>query len=240
MSISSAPLSTAISHSRTFTSRKLWEAGKQPATAVTCTAGLARSPATVPAKLGNTQIDAGSGYEYWLLKFDGISGNGDHGTKLAWLLTITFLPVIGILLYLMFGINYRHHIFFRRRHDEAIRVFTEENDDAIVRLLKGDMPFESVDERFRPLARLLSNAEAGNNLSAGNSFEIITSGLRKQELLLKDIAEARESIHLEYFHFGNDRGGREVMEALGKKASEGVEVRFLNENIADFPIPTSY
>jgi cardiolipin synthase len=32
----------------------------------------------------------------------------------------------------------------------------------------------------------------------------------------------------------------EVMEALGKKASEGVEVRFLNENIADFPIPTSY
>ena len=57
---------------------------------------------------------------------------------------------------------------------------------------------------------------------------------------MKDIAGARESIHLEYFHFGNDRGGREVMEALGKKAREGVEVRFLNENIADFPIPSSY
>ncbi len=169
-----------------------------------------------------------------------IFDNGDYGTKLAWLITITFLPIIGILLYLMFGINYRHHVFFRRRHNAAIRKFSEEQDDTIVRLLKGEMPFDDVDEHFRPLSRLFSNSEAGSNLSSGNSFEIITSGLRKQELLMKDIAGAKESIHLEYFHFGNDRGGREVMEALGKKAREGVEVRFLNENIADFPIPSSY
>ena len=133
-----------------------------------------------------------------------IFDNGDYGTKLAWLITITFLPIIGILLYLMFGINYRHHVFFRRRHNAAIRKFSEEQDDTIVRLLKGEMPFDDVDEHFRPLSRLFSNSEAGSNLSSGNSFEIITSGLRKQELLMKDIAEARESIHLEHFHFGND------------------------------------
>ena len=36
-----------------------------------------------------------------------IFDNGDSGTKLAWLLAITILPIIGIILYLMFGINYR-------------------------------------------------------------------------------------------------------------------------------------
>ena len=166
--------------------------------------------------------------------------NGDSGTKLAWLLTITFLPILGIILYLMFGINYRNHIFFERRHKAALERFRAEFDDKIVRLLDGKAPFEAVEEPFRPLARLLSKVDFGSNLSSGNSFEIITSGQRKHDLLLEDIRSARESIHLEYFRFGNDRGGREVQELLEQKAREGVEVRFLNENIANMPIPSSY
>ena len=78
-------------------------------------------------------------------------------------------------------------------------------------------------------------------VSEGNSFEIITSGLRKRELLLKDLEEARSFIHIEYFRFGNDRAGREVREILMKKASEGVEVRFLNNNWSGlFSIPRSF
>lgn len=170
-----------------------------------------------------------------------IFDNGDSGTKLAWLLAITILPVIGIILYLMFGINYRNHIFFERRRKAALERFRAEFDDKIVRLLEGAAPVEAVKEEFKPLARLLSKVDfVGNNLSSGNSFEIIVSGRRKQELLMKDIRNAKESIHMEYFHFGNDRGGREVQQLLEQKAREGVEVRFLNENIANFPIPSSY
>ncbi len=49
-------------------------------------AGGARAKAVIAwneatGEIRSGQIDAGSGYEYWLLKFDGISGNGDHGTK---------------------------------------------------------------------------------------------------------------------------------------------------------------
>lgn len=169
-----------------------------------------------------------------------IFDNGDSGTKLAWLLTITILPVVGIILYLMLGINYRNHIFFERRHKAALEKFRAEYDDKIKRLLDSPIPIDAVEKPFRPLAKLLSNVELGNNLSNGNSFEIITSGRRKQELLMKDLREAKESIHLEYFRFGNDRGGREVQQILEQKASEGIEVRFLNENIANMPIPSSY
>lgn len=75
----------------------------------------------------------------------------------------------------------------------------------------------------------------------GNAFEIITSGLRKRELLLKDLREARSFIHMEYFRFGNDKAGREVREILMQKAAEGVEVRFLNNNWSGlFSIPRSF
>ena len=78
-------------------------------------------------------------------------------------------------------------------------------------------------------------------LSEGNSFEIITSGLRKRELLLRDLEAARSFIHLEYFRFGSDSAGREVREILLKKAAEGVEVRFLNNNWSGlFTIPNSF
>ena len=78
-------------------------------------------------------------------------------------------------------------------------------------------------------------------VSKGNSFEIITSGLRKRELLLKDLEEARSFIHIEYFRFGSDKAGREVREILMKKAAEGVEVRILNNNWSGlFSVPRSF
>ncbi|MCR4843989.1 MAG: cardiolipin synthase [Bacteroidales bacterium] len=96
-------------------------------------------------------------------------------------------------------------------------------------------------ERWSSLARCLSRATEENRLTEDNSFEIITSGLRKRELLLEDIRRARSFIHLEYYRFGNDKAGREVRDLLQQKAAEGVEVRFLNNNMSClFSIPASY
>ena len=99
----------------------------------------------------------------------------------------------------------------------------------------------SVPEAFRPLAQLLRRMNPDNRVYEGNSLEIITSGGRKRELLLEDIRRAKSFIHIEYFRFGNDKGGREVRDLLIQKASEGVEVRFLNNNWSGVvAIPNSY
>ena len=49
-------------------------------------AGGARAKAVIAwnketGSVRSGQIDAGSGYDYWIIKFDGIEGNGDHGEK---------------------------------------------------------------------------------------------------------------------------------------------------------------
>ena len=73
---------------------------------------------------------------------------------------------------------------------------------------------------YGPLAQFMQECGEGNKVYGGNSLEIITSGLRKRELLLQDLKEAREYIHIEYFKFGGDRAGREVREILMQKARE--------------------
>ena len=168
-----------------------------------------------------------------------IVDKGDPGRKLAWLLVITFLPILGLILYLCFGVNFRHHWIFRRRHVRYRDAFLSGTDDHLNNLLFQASGWDRLPDRYRPLSLLLSS-ESGLRLSDGNELEIITKGSWKFCLLMEDLRAAQHSIHMEYFHFGNDAGSRAIKEVLMQKAREGVEVRFINENIANFPISSLY
>ena len=168
-----------------------------------------------------------------------IVDKGDPGRKLAWMLVITFLPVLGLVLYLCFGINLRHRWIFNRRHKRYRDTFLAGTDVHLDRLLFRPDGLDLLPEKYRPLSRLLAS-QSRLQLTEGNKLEIITKGARKFALLLEDLRTAKESIHMEYFHFGNDAGSRAIKEVLMQKAREGVEVRFINENIANFPIPSLY
>lgn len=164
---------------------------------------------------------------------------GDSGRKFAWLLVIAVLPVVSLILYFMFGINYRHHWIFNRRHQRYKDFFEAGTTPELNRILFGHDNEAGIREEFRPLARLM-RAEGHPSVTSGNDIEIITSGPRKFDLLREDILAAKESIHVEYFHFGNDKGSKAIKELLMQKAKEGVKVRFLYENIANFPIAAAY
>ena len=164
---------------------------------------------------------------------------GDSGRKFAWLLIIAALPVLGILLYFLVGINYRHHWIFNRRHQRYKEIFLQGTNDALNKLLFGHEAESLVREDFRLLAALMGR-DAYPTVSSGNDFEIITQGRRKFELLCEDILQAKEYIHMEYFKFGNDEGGKAIKDLLMRKAREGVRVRFILENIANFPIRPRY
>lgn len=164
-----------------------------------------------------------------------LTNKSGYKQKLAWTTIILFLPIAGSLLFLLFGLNLRNDWLFRRKHRETIARLNELN---ISDLYYKEADELLVAERYRSFARLMSRHTA--NLSADNSFDIIINGHLKQELLMEDILNAKEYIHIEYFHFGMDKGSRMIKSLLEQKAREGVKVRFLNENIANFPNPFSY
>lgn len=96
-----------------------------------------------------------------------------------------------------------------------------------------------VESGFRPLVELLSE-ESRPGVTSGNNIEIFTKGTDKLEALLKDISEAKEYIHFQYYLFGKDVSSLAVREALINKAKEGVKVRILHENIANYDTKRSF
>ena len=155
-------------------------------------------------------------------------------------LIIILLTLFGVavLLWLVFGINWRSSRNYERKHHRLHARMQAEDTEALQRLLFSNSLTMRIEERFRPLAMLL--AKDGRPSVAASEVEIITSGRRKHDLLIGDILNAKESIHMEYFHFGIDKSSRKIRQVLMEKARQGVKVRFINENIANWPIPNCY
>lgn len=156
-----------------------------------------------------------------------------------WLI-LTGVIVLLAVAYAWAARSYRKPSVRRRIHARALEQLGREITPEQARAWFSDRDLEQVPENLRPLARLLLSCGEGNKVYDHNSFEIITSGLRKRELLLEDIRKARHYIHIEYFRFGNDASGREVRDLLYEKAAQGVQVRFLNNNMSGRRIPRSY
>ena len=168
-----------------------------------------------------------------------LNDNQDSGRKIAWILIIGILPVIGILLYLVFGLNFRKPGFFKIRNRKFLEVFEERAGGQTKDLLFGSQHEEAVLPKYRSLSRLLSS-DSGLTVSDDNEIEIITSGGRKLEALVNDILSAKHHIHFEYFYFLKDDGSRKIKNLLMQKAREGVKVRFIHENIANISIWPGY
>ncbi len=168
-----------------------------------------------------------------------IFDDGDSAKKIAWLLVITVLPFVGLILYFMVGINPRHSWYFERKHKRFTEIFGARAGDKVLNLLFGHGNDKLVKKDYRPLAHLLS-CDGSTCVTSGNGLEIITSGRRKFELLMEDLRNAKDHIHMEYFYFRKDKGSQIIKEMLMQKAREGVKVRFIHENIANIAILPSY
>jgi len=92
---------------------------------------------------------------------------------------------------------------------------------------------------YSNLINLLKNSNLSPVLQ-GSKVEIITEGVRMFEVLLDDLQNAKHHIHIEFFIFKNDRTGKIVKEMLMKKASEGVEVRFIYDKVANWLVPNKF
>jgi cardiolipin synthase len=76
------------------------------------------------------------------------------------------------------------------------------------------------------------NLNSGSYLTKNNKVTTFRNGEEKYESLIKDIAEAKKFVHIEYFIIKNDTIGRLLQKELIKKAAAGVEVKLLYDKWA--------
>ena len=147
--------------------------------------------------------------------------------------------MLGLFLVILLVLNLRPHWSIEKKHRKFFEGLLAEIDAPLRQKLFNNPAVENVDSAYQAFSRLIAGTFQGS-VTGNNSVEIITDGHRKYELLLQDLENAKESINLEYYHFGADEGSRAIRDMLIKKAKEGVKVKFINENIANFPIGHRY
>lgn len=143
-------------------------------------------------------------------------------TTLAWLLTLTLLPVIGFLIYAFCGRGVDHETMYRFNHEEKKRV--NEIADLVELSNQSDVEIpKELSASARSLVRYFGNLEE-SPLSRRNQIKLFTDGHEKFENLFIDLRHAENHIHVEYYSFFNDKIGNDFLRILEAKALEGVEV----------------
>lgn len=175
-----------------------------------------------------------------LLVLTDSSNNNNPSKALAWIALIALLPVVGMILYYALGFDRRRvgasEKDFRKFMDEVIPHMPEE---AEAYAKNFDRYFDGIDPDYKGLARMLENNHHSKVLF-GSDVEIITDGNRKLDMLIGDMENATDHIHLEYFLFRRDEISKKIRGILMRKAEEGVKVRFIYDNIANIDIFPSY
>lgn len=152
----------------------------------------------------------------------------------AYLFFCIFVPGIGMLFYLAFGINYWKKKLYTKK--------TGENDKLLSQLKKEIEPYKAsiIDlvknggEDTAELAAMLLK-DLQSPVTRHNRIKLLLNGEEKFPELLRCLSEAKHHIHLEYYIYEEDEIGTAIIEVLIRKAKEGVKVRFIYD---DFGSPT--
>lgn len=150
-----------------------------------------------------------------------ISENRNPVKSLAWLLVLLFVPG-GIIIYFIFGRDFKNTRMISRHNRRRLR---RKESGRKVKIDKFGFSKES--EQQIDLGRRLGGAM----LYPNNSAQIFTSGQKKFDSLLRDIAAAEKYINIQYYIFADDNIGRRVRQALMDKARQGVAVRVMYDSV---------
>lgn len=138
----------------------------------------------------------------------------------AWLMVLFFLPLVGLLIYLLIGRELKKCHWNERTLPYAASLLETQQKAAYMENLSQQSFFP---KRFLPIVELhlhYSNAP----LIPVDNMEIFTDGIRKMSSLLNDIEAAETSIHLQYYGIDKDESSRKLIQLLAEKAQSGVDV----------------
>ncbi len=154
----------------------------------------------------------------------------DASATWAWLMVLFFIPILGFILYLIFGQNLSRQRLFDWDDKKKIGI------DATIKKQMEDIHLGQFDFRNPHTAEnedLVSMFLRNNDaiLTEDNDLTIYTDGREKFNSLLNDMRQATDHIHLQYYILRLDNLGSEIIKLLTEKAKQGVEVRILYDEM---------
>lgn len=156
--------------------------------------------------------------------------NSNPVRTLSYLFALATLPFLGLLVYYLFGQDYRKDKIFSKKYfldDKKLREWREQF--RLRRDEQEDFREKYGDGMFKIYKLLRANEKAV--LTFDNDVEVLVNGEIKFGRLKEDLQKAKRHIHMEYFVIYDDPCGMEILDVLCEKAEEGVEVRLIYDDV---------
>jgi cardiolipin synthase len=158
----------------------------------------------------------------------------DPTVAVSWCLLVLLVPVVGALLFWLFGYNYIHRRITRLRRHRS--VFDSAHPPARPEAARGAFDEAVLGGSPHALAELALAVDAFP-VSHPNRVTVYHETALAFAALLDTIRAARHHVHLEFFIVRADSTGRALVDLLAEKARAGVEVRLLYDSVGSLFLP---
>ena len=163
---------------------------------------------------------------YWLIMtlavVHVVMDNRQPAKTMAWVLVILFVPVVGFVLYLFFGVNTRRERMVSQR---SLDQLSKRSMLGFVEQQNLQLP-----ERHLPLIDLYINQNFSLPFK-DNDLQLLCDGEEFFPSLFQAIGAARDHIHIDLYIIEDDPLGMLVSDMLIDKARQGVEVRLIYDDV---------
>ncbi|WP_086315477.1 cardiolipin synthase [Enterococcus sp. 7F3_DIV0205] len=146
--------------------------------------------------------------------------------KIAWVLTLYFVPIVGLFLYLFFGRKNLKSNAIQKREQEALIYYVQNLETKDLEHLSN------VEEKNKQLS--------GKAVLGGNRFDVLTDGEETFTAIFSALNKAEHHIHLFYFIIKEDELADKLRNILIRKAAEGVQVRFGVDGLGSVKLSDEY
>ena len=144
---------------------------------------------------------------------------------IAWVLVLSFLPLVGIVLYFFFGRRTR-----KNRHiwEKSLNQLTKRSMIEFAEQKQLELP-----EEHKELIQLFVNQNFALPFK-NNETDVYVSGYEFFPALLAEISKATHHIHIVSYIIDDDPLGRLLRDALIDTARKGIEVRLLFDDVGSW------
>jgi len=161
--------------------------------------------------------------------------NRTPSNTMTWLFILVLLPVLGMLLFVVFGRKTKSSLFNGKHiQDNPYNRWISQqqiNNEDFLAYSNSNYGLKSM--------KLHLNAGYAP-LTVHNQVEVLLNGGEKFQELFNALESASHHIHLSYYIFKDDEIGEDVFKILSRKVAEGVKVRVLLDGMGSLSFSGSF
>jgi cardiolipin synthase len=184
------------------------------------------------------------GYVLVSLSFLGVVGtilleNRNPVKAMAYIMLLIFVPILGLVVYYYLGRDLRKKRRFTLKgsKDETLMLRYWESQRKEIEHLQLQLRHLVVNKQ--EISAMLLNTRH-SVLSRDNRVQLLLNGEEKFPAVMEALKAAKHHIHIEYYIFAADDVGNQVAAILVDKLKQGIEVRFIyddlgSDDIGDIP-----